>query len=124
MPAATSTRRKPRSDATEVQFKLLLPRALYERLEEAAQEEDRSVSQEIRRRLEQSFGILKATDAETRTFLDAINLVAQAGEKAWHRDPRSFATFRVAVEGLLEVFRPSREIDPAEMPDVEADGHV
>lgn len=94
--------RSARGTAPDLQFKLLLPRALHDRIAAAAEQSGRSVSEEIRRRLEGSFGV--EADKETRPLAEAIKLAAAATD--WHNSARAFAIFRAAVDVLLRQFQP------------------
>ena len=101
-----------RSDPTgrtagDVQFKLLLPRGLQQRLAASAEERGVSVSEEIRRRLDASFVV--EADQHTIQFTEAIKLAAPPG---WHSSPRAFAIFRAAIDVLLRQFQPRGELPP------------
>jgi hypothetical protein len=89
---------------------LRLPRELHAELKRAAG--GRSVSEEMRARLEQSLLRDLANDAPTRALTEAIselarNVKAYYGD--WHENPYAFAVFRVAVETLLSKMRPKGE---------------
>jgi hypothetical protein len=90
------------SGTREVQFKLLLPRQLHQRIGVAAEEHRVSVSEEIRRRLEGSFG--PEVDEDTLKLAEAIKLMAPPG---WRTSPRSFETLLRALEVLLGQLQPS-----------------
>jgi hypothetical protein len=91
-----------RSD-DETQIALRMPRALHERLKEAA---GGNVSEEIRRRLEASFQI----DEPTEQLMGALNKVATslAIDGGWHEDPFLFDVFCSAVTTLLDHWRPTK----------------
>jgi Arc-like DNA binding domain len=105
-------------EGTEVQFKLLLPRGLHRRIAAEAGDTGRSVSEEIRQRLEASFAEPAQGSADeltgdlTGAISEAAELLAEAGH-TWHGDQWTFAQFKAAVDHLLEVFRPEGESVPA-----------
>src|SRR5258708_4611663 len=95
---------------------LRLPRELHDRLKEAAA--GRSVSEEIRRRLETSINSEPASahDPKTKRLLGAIDAVAwsiQPSLGLWHQNPEAFSAFKAAVDTLLAYFQPR---DPAAAP--------
>src|SRR5207248_2832847 len=104
----------------DMQTSLRLPRDLYERLSEAAAENDHGVGEEMRQRLTASLksapaavGDEQPRDQLTLQFAEAskvaaANLALVLGP--WHKDPFAFAIFKVAVNTLLENFQP--EGDP------------
>jgi hypothetical protein len=95
-----------------------LPRELYERVKKAAG--DRSVSEEMRRRLEASFDVSR--DPTTMKLTSAIRLVAQFLEAvypAWHQDPFVFLIFKMAIDALLQEFKPEGE--PKPLPELSSD---
>lgn len=94
--------RKSRGSAPDLQFKLLLPRPLHDRVAAAAAESGRSVSEEIRQRLEGSFGV--EADEQTRQLTEAIKLSAAA--TGWRQNSDAYATFRAAIDVLLRQFPP------------------
>src|SRR5712691_5750432 len=75
----------------ELQLKFRLSRELHDSIEDAATRAGRSISQEIRRRLE----VPVADDPETGQLVEAIKLVADLS--GWRQSPRSFAIFKMAV---------------------------
>ena len=100
--------RSARGTAPDLQFKLLLPRALHDRIAAAAEQSGRSVSEEIRRRLEGSFGV--EADKETRPLAEAIKLAAQKLDEM----PRVGDQILVAqahYEQIIRVEPPSISLD-------------
>jgi hypothetical protein len=100
-------RGKKKDAGSEAVLTFRLPRALHQRLVEASG--GRSLSEEMRRRLEGSFVSVPA-DPETRQFVDAI--AAMAGvlaeqQRKWHENPTGFALLKRAVEMIFEAFRPN-----------------
>jgi len=95
--------RDPRAPK-ELQLKFRLSRELHDSIADAAKRSGRSVSQEIRRRLE----IPAAEDDQTGQLIEAVKLAAQATQ--WRRSARAFAIFRAAVDVLLKQFPPRRGI--------------
>ena len=88
-----------------------LPAELHDRLMKAAKE--RSLSAEIRRRLELSFAAELRGDPKTRQLTDAIAQVARDitafYPRSWHQNPASFEVFKMAVDTLLAYCRPRGE---------------
>jgi hypothetical protein len=100
----------------DLQLKFRLSRELHDGIEDAAKRAGLSISQEIRRRLE----VPVADDPETGQLVEAIKLVA--GLASWRRSPRAFATFKMAVNALINEFRPhgkAAALDAA----IQADGY-
>jgi Arc-like DNA binding domain len=89
---------------------LRLPRELHTQLKRAAA--GRSVSEEMRSRLEQSLLRDLKDDARTRALTEAMGELARNVKPyygAWHENPYAFAVFRIAVENLLSKMRPKGE---------------
>src|SRR5438067_6555363 len=89
---------------------LRLPRELHAQLKKAAA--GRSVSEEMRARLEKSLLRDWRDDAPTRRLTEAIaelarNVKPYYGD--WHENPYAFAVFKYAVETLLSKMRPKGE---------------
>jgi hypothetical protein len=97
-----------RKDAgSEAVLTFRLPRELHQRLVEASV--GRSVSEEMRRRLEASF-VSQLVDTETNQLFDAIAAIAGSlvdQELKWHENPTGFAIMTEALKIVLEAFRPS-----------------
>ena len=94
---------------------LRLPRQLHDYLREAAA--GRSVSEEMRARLERSFLISWETDPKTRELVEAVaemarNVYPYFGR--WHERPYAFVIFKVAIDTLLSKLRPKGEPLPQE----------
>jgi len=100
----------------DLQLKFRLSRELHGSIADAAERAGLSISQEIRRRLE----VPVADDPETRQLVEAIKLVA--GAAGWRRSPRSFAIFKMAVNGLINEFRPPGKAAPLDAA-IQADGY-
>jgi hypothetical protein len=107
--------RDPRAPK-ELQLKFRLSRELHDSIAEAANRSGRSVSQEIRRRLE----ISAAENEQTSQLVEAIKLAAQATD--WRRTPRACAIFRAAVDALLRQFQPPRGVDDADAASIAQEG--
>jgi hypothetical protein len=89
---------------------LRLPRQLHTQLKRAAS--GRSVSEEMRSRLERSLLRDLADDAPTRALTEAISELARNVKPyygAWHENSYAYAVFKVAVESLLAKMRPKGE---------------
>jgi hypothetical protein len=102
-------------------LKVALPPDLRSRVERAAADHGRSLGEEIRARVEQSFG-WERFDPRTRTFLIRIARLAfllpeQVGH-AWHGNAGAHEVFRQAIALLLARAKPPGEpmLDPAELP--------
>lgn len=83
----------------------------YARLQAAADQGGRSVTEEVRQRLAASFEA-EEVDPATRQLTTAI--AALAGEigklcGAWHADPAGFAAFKTALDLLVAHYRPQGE---------------
>lgn len=126
-------------EGSEAALTFRLPRTLYEKLKEAAG--GRSVSEEMRQRLEASFAEqIKHPDEATRRLLGAIAAMArmldsleerwgtdsgprdkfpewvqrtiEIGSLKWHETPYGFAIFKRAIEMLLNACEPRSESPP------------
>lgn len=82
-----------------------LPRELHGLLIQAAAEHGYGIGEEIRRRLEASFGI--ETDRDTLVLAEAIKLAAPP---EWRTKPRSFAILRVAINVLFSQLQPRGDV--------------
>jgi hypothetical protein len=92
---------------------LRLPRELHEHLKAAAA--GRSVSEEIRSRLEQSLIRDWTSDQKTGDVVDAIanlarNVKPYFGD--WHKNPYAFGVFKAGIDTLLTKVRPTGEPIP------------
>jgi hypothetical protein len=78
----------------------------------------RSVSEEIRRRLEWSLVHEWSNDQNTGVMIKAIASLAHNVRPyygRWHEDPFAFAVFKIAIDALLTKVRPKGEpIPPAD----------
>jgi hypothetical protein len=86
---------------------------LHDRLKEAAA--GRSVSEEIRRRLEGSLLYDLAGGQKTREFIDAVgsltrNIRPYYGR--WHENPYAFAVLKAAIDTVLAKVQPRGEPTP------------
>ena len=99
---------------TDAAVSLRLPRELLDRLKAAAG--NRSVSEEIRQRLESSF-VAGPADPETVRLIEAIAYVARNIGVPWEGDPFTFTAFKVAVDALLASSRPDGELLQKPKPD-------
>jgi hypothetical protein len=89
---------------------LRLPRELHGHLKEAAA--GRSVSEEVRARLEWSLLNDWTNDPKMRELTEAIAEVARNAAPyygAWHENPYAFAVFKIAIDTLLSKLRPKGE---------------
>jgi hypothetical protein len=122
-------------EGSEAVLTFRLPQSLHEKLKEAAG--GRSLSGEMRQRLEASFEVNpNAADQKTRELLGAITAMADAlaslggptfagwptgmieaargevGTIRWHVSPIGFASFRRAIEILLGAVEPGGKLPP------------
>src|SRR5690348_4015205 len=94
---------------SDTQTSLRMPEDLHQRLSKAAETAGHSLGEEIRRRLEASFGPAPSKDPKTEQLLAAIDRVT-AGmllDGNWHDDLHLFQVFKFAVLTLLSRFEPS-----------------
>jgi hypothetical protein len=97
-------------DTTMVQTAFRLPRELHEQIKAAAGE--RGISEEIRRRLEASFGPEAGSDVQTRELGAVISQLAARMDEdygAWHHDPFSFQAFKAGINLVMDHSRPKGE---------------
>ena len=96
--------------ASEIQTSLRMPEALRDRLAQAATANGRGLGEEIRRRLEASFGSAPVS-ADPKTA-DLLRVVARAAAilneqwAPWHADAGPFAVFKAAIEDVLSRQQP------------------
>jgi hypothetical protein len=99
---------KPRDRGSDKALSLRLPHDLHDRLAQAAGA--RSVSEEIRQRLEASFDPQqRRVDPKTAELLDGVATVARtigSFYAPWHENPYALAAVRSAVETLLAALGP------------------
>jgi hypothetical protein len=93
------------------QIKFRLPGYLRDLIEQAGERNGRGASEEMRRRLDDSFlEEIQAGDDETYRLLRAIRMLAGNVEPPfgrWHKDRFAFDTFRAGVFALLDLHRPA-----------------
>jgi Arc-like DNA binding domain len=100
-------------DKADVQTSLRMPEELRDRLARAAKENGRGIGEEIRQRLEASFGGV-SVDEKTGRLLAMSGFVTQFVNKhcaRWDQNPFGFAVVKAAVETLLAQYRPEGEIE-------------
>jgi hypothetical protein len=108
--------RKPKGEFHGMRnpLSIRIPDGLREKLDGACKGSGRSLTQEVTRRLNDSF----AFKAEPDPFLRAIQyLIGQATlftGKEWKTNPWTFQAFRSAVSFVLERFAPPGELTPPE----------
>jgi hypothetical protein len=100
-------------------FAVRMPDELREQLEAAAKNNRRSASQELLRRLDNSFGRDRDRDRDPPTralcFLlselaEKIRWPAKNEKTPWHRNPFLFRAFKIAVAKLLDELEPKGKI--------------
>jgi hypothetical protein len=98
-----------RGKAAQIKFRL--PVYLRASIESASEQNGWGASEEIRRRLEDSFRHEAAAgDEKTSRLIEAIEIVARNVSPpfgAWHANRFAFDTFRAAVLALIDLRRPS-----------------
>jgi hypothetical protein len=102
----------PRADT---QTSLRLPASLRDQLAKSAEALGRGLGEEIRWRLESSFGRQRRVDEKTEDLIMAIEDMAQELARyypAWHEDAFSFQAFVAAIGKFLRYDRPSGEPEP------------
>ena len=107
--------------ASDAQTSLRLPVELRDRVAQAAASEGRSLGEEIRRRLEASFGSAPAAveDQKTASLLKRIihaDRMLREEWTPWHRDRAAFDIFRAAVDDLLRSSRPVPPLEGIDQP--------
>jgi hypothetical protein len=98
---------KPKGVPRDQAIALRLPRELRDRLGEAAA--GRSVSEEIRARLEWSLLYEWRNDDQTRRLTDGVAEIARNVKPyygPWHENAYAFLVFQAAVAALLSHLRP------------------
>ncbi len=106
---------KPKGAGNEAVLSFRISRELFDRLYQAAA--GRSVSEEIRHRLEASFASEASSDEETQQLTkmigDAASMLARLYLPTWHQAPVVFIRFKRTVEILIEYFKPEGDPSPA-----------
>jgi hypothetical protein len=104
-------RKSTRETKNMIQTALWLPRDMHELLKKAGGE--RGMGDEIRRRLEASFGAEQGatTDPKTAELLDKIARLALNTplNGPWHADGEVFEVFKAAINATLSSYQPSGE---------------
>jgi hypothetical protein len=100
-----------RSGTTKTaQIKFRAPNYLHALIEEASKRGGWGASEEIRRRLENSYlAEIQAVNNETYRFVEAIKIVARSIEEPigkWFESRFAFDTFRAAVLAIIDLHRP------------------
>lgn len=100
---------RPPVEKKQRQFPVALPDEVRERLEAAAKASERSLAEEIRRRLNKSFEA-DTHDEQTRDLAYAVIWMAeelgrQTG-RPWHSTRKSRSALAVAIEHWLEISGP------------------
>jgi hypothetical protein len=104
----------------EMRVSLRMPEALKKQLDDAAQANGHSFSDEVRQRLMASFelGSPSAFDPRTSEFATAIVVMADELNEyypPWYADPFSFKTFAAAINRFLyRRYRPSGDLETPE----------
>jgi hypothetical protein len=113
--------RKPQGDFEQLTstFSVRMPQDLREQLEAAAQQNRRSIGQELLRRLYDSFGVNrdKARDPATRAlcflFAEVVTDINFASEvEGWHRSPFMFEAIKLGFLKVLDELQPEGEEEP------------
>jgi hypothetical protein len=95
-----------------IQSAIRLPQSLHERLKKAGGV--RGMGEEIRRRLEASFGVEgdPRRDPKTGELLEKIGRLAlnMPLNGPWHADREVFEVFKAAINATLSSYQPSSEL--------------
>jgi hypothetical protein len=110
--------RKPKGEFANLPspFSLRMPEDLRQQLEQAASRSNRSVSQEILRRVTDSFEIEndKGRKPETRALCFLVarleEIVSNETDGHWRTNPYFYRAFKQALNDLLEKMRPVGEL--------------
>ena len=101
---------------SDMQTSLRLPTDLRDRLSAEAEKNGRGVGEEIRRRLEASFGPAPIEeDSKTAALLRQIASAARMLReewRPWHADQGAQTVFRVAVTTLISEEKPTESVAP------------
>jgi hypothetical protein len=89
--------------------------ALREKLDGACKASGRSLTQEVTRRLDDSFGIKGEPDPRVRAITYLIGQVTLYTGKEWRTNPWMFQAFKAAVSLILEKLAPPGEPIPPEL---------
>ena len=89
--------------------------ALREKLDGACKGSGRSLTQEVTKRLDDSFGIKAEPDPRLRAITYLIGQVTLYTGKEWRTNPWMFQAFKAAVSLILERLAPPGELIPPEM---------
>jgi len=104
---------RPPAKHKQRQIAVALPPTFRERLEQAASASDHSIAEEVRQRLEQSFGAERLEQA-TRDLLLTIQSVAKLvlSETGydWFAHPHAWEVFRHAINVHLDRLRPTEAV--------------
>src|SRR5689334_9422823 len=104
---------KAKGVSRDAALTLRLPRELHELIRRAAA--GRSVSEEIRSRLEWSLLNDWSRDQRTGDFVDAVANLARNVKPyfgSWHQNPYAFEVFNAAIVTVLAKMRPKGEPTP------------
>jgi hypothetical protein len=88
---------------------------LREKLDGACKASGRSLTQEVTRRLDDSFGIKGEPDPRVRAITYLIGQVTLYTGKEWRTNPWMFQAFKVAVSLILEKLAPPGELISPEL---------
>ena len=107
--------RKPQGEFSGMQnpLSIRIPDGLREKLDDACARSGRSLTQEVTRRLTDSFAINVEPDPFLRAAQYLIGQAAAFTGKEWE-DPWMFQAFRAAVSFILESLAPKGELVPPE----------
>jgi hypothetical protein len=104
---------RPPAKYKQRQIAIALPPTFRERLEQAASASEHSIAEEVRQRLEQSFGAERLDEA-TRDLLLTIQSVAKLVRSQtgydWFAHPRAWEVFRHAINVHLDRLRPTEAV--------------
>jgi hypothetical protein len=106
---------RPPLEKKQRQLAVALPDDVRNRLEAAAVKSDRSIAEEIRRRLDESFAA-DAHDDKTRDLIYAAAWMAEEvsrqAEAPWHSSRKGCEALAVAIQMLIEGLGPRKDPSP------------
>jgi hypothetical protein len=109
--------RKPKGEFHGMRnpLSIRIPDGLREKLDSACKGSGRSLTQEVTKRLNDSFAIRADPDPFLRAILYLVSQAALFTGPEWKTNPWMFQVFRVVVSLILQRFAPPGELTPPEL---------